>query len=140
MLDAAEAWGESSALGGAAAKVRAMSAAEASAQGEGAAGASAQKAARSILSRMFDLVLYSSLALAGTGAYCYSKYSIKEVEEALQAAEQQQQKEPSLMTQAWVEVLRNYLSTVVSLDSKVRLSLVSWFAWNTLNIQFIQNN
>jgi hypothetical protein len=126
MLDAAEAWGGSSALGGAAAKVRAMAPADAGAQGEGAAGGSAQKAASSIAGRIFDFLLYGSLAAAATGAVCYSKYSIQEVEEALKSAEQQQQQEPSVLTQAWIQVLRNYLSTVVSLDSKVIRRLGAW--------------
>lgn len=129
MLDAGATWqqsGESgSTLGNAAAaRMRQVAATEAS-SGEGAgagtaAGGAGHKAGRSILGRIFDLALYSSLAVAAAGGIAYSRYSIAEVEQALQDAQQQLQQEPDSVTQqAWVQLLQTYLSVLVPLDQKV---------------------
>lgn len=110
--------------GTAAARLRAVAAAEGA--GEGAADAAAGVApqagrtGRRILGRMFDFALYTSLAAVAAGGYVYSQYSIAEVQEALAKAEQQQQQEPSLQNQAWVQLLQLYLSVALPVDEKVR--------------------
>lgn len=129
MLDAGATWQQSgdagSTLGSAAAaRMRQVAATEASSgegAGAGAAGGAGRKAGRSILGRLFDFTLYSSLAVAAAGGIAYSRYSIAEVEQALAEAQQQLQQEPgSVAQQAWVQLLQTYLSVLVPLDEKVR--------------------
>lgn len=126
MLDASwsHAGAPDSALGGAAAaRMRVVAAAE-PAQGAAnataaAGGAGRAASGRSLFAKMFDFALYSSLAAAAAVGVVYSRYSIEEVEHALREAEQQQQQQPSLVTQAWTELIRSYLSVAVPMDRKV---------------------
>lgn len=127
MLDAGAGWQQSgtgaSTLGNAAAaRMRAVAAAEQAAEGAGqaaAAGAGAARAGRSILGRIFDWTLYTSLLAVTAGGVVYSRYSIPEVQQMLSDALQQEQLEPSIPNQAWVQLLQGYLSVVVPLDMKV---------------------
>lgn len=138
MLDAGVEWQQAGASGtalgnAAAARMRAVAAAE-GAEGAGNAGAGAAAAgagtsfgesawnlAKSILGPIFDITLYTGLIVAVAGGTVYATYSIQEVEEALDNAEQQLQKEPSIVTQAWVQLLQTYLTAVTSMEHKVRV-------------------
>jgi hypothetical protein len=122
-------WGSTgdagSLLGNAAKRVRASAAEQASAGAEGRAGG---KSGRSIFGFIFDAFLYTSLAAVTAGGIAYSRYSIPEVEDALKDAEQQEQQDGSIVNQAWVQLLRQYLAVVVPLDQRVSIGMVA-IAW-----------
>jgi hypothetical protein len=113
--------------------MRAVAAAEQAAEGAGqaaAAGAGTARAGRSILGRIFDWTLYTSLLAVTAGGVVYSRYSIPEVQQMLSDALQQEQQEPSIPNQAWVQLLQGYLSVVVPLDMKVGGG--QFTTWNSL--------
>lgn len=118
IMDAGD-WGSggaaSSVLGNAAKRVRASAAAEQASAG----GAGGGKSGRSIFGFIFDVTLYTTLAAVTAGGIAYTRYSIPEVEDALKEAEQQEQQDASIMNQAWVQLLRQYLAIVVPMDQRV---------------------
>ncbi|WIA36953.1 hypothetical protein OEZ86_008193 [Tetradesmus obliquus] len=105
---------------GAAAEVLGAAANRAAAAQAAAAPPEQRSLARRLLRNLFDYAVLGSLAATVAGSWVYYKYSLQDVQQQLEELKQQQQKEPSLATEAWVKATEAYLSVAEPIDRKVR--------------------
>lgn len=104
---------------GAAAEVLGAAANRAAAAQAAAAPPEQRSLARRLLRNLFDYAVLGSLAATVAGSWVYYKYSLQDVQQQLEELKQQQQKEPSLATEAWVKATEAYLSVAEPIDRKV---------------------